>query len=183
MKKCPQCHQENPLQANFCNNCGTKLDSNADDTKPASGRVAERRQLTILFCDLVGSTSLSEKMDPEDYRQMILDYQHVAEGVIMNLGGHVGNYLGDGLLVYFGYPEGLEDAAKVAVRAGLEIIRSVSEANEEWERIGKPRIDVRIGIHTGLVIVDDHLALGETVNVAARLEGLAPINGNSRQIG
>lgn len=184
MKICSNCQLENPPQANFCNNCGASLKGveNGDtlavpgDPKKAK-RMAERRQLTILFCDLVGSTALSEQMDPEDYRQMILDYQQVAEKEISRHGGHVGNYLGDGLLVYFGYPEGLEDAPRAGVRAGLGIIDAVAEANQTWEAAGKMPIKVRIGIHTGLVVVDDHLALGETVNVAARLEGLAPHNG------
>lgn len=140
-------------------------------------RAAERRQLTILFCDLVGSTPLSERLDPEDYRQVILGYQQVAEKVIKRYGGHIAQYLGDGLLVYFGYPEGLEDAPKAGVRAGLSILETVSHANQQWEAAGKTTIQVRIGIHTGLVVVDDHLALGDTVNIAARLEGLAPFNG------
>ena len=184
MKKCTHCEHDNPTTSNFCNNCGANLNPSDPGAKAAPlsnikkpKRRAERRQLTILFCDLVGSTPLSEQLDPEEFRQVILDYHQIAETVIARHGGHVGNYLGDGLLVYFGYPEGLEDAPKAGVQAGLEIIEAVAEANREWVAAGRIPIKIRIGIHTGLVVVDDHLALGETVNTAARLEGLAPHNG------
>jgi tetratricopeptide (TPR) repeat protein len=108
---------------------------------------------------------------------VITGYHKVAEKVIKRNGGHIAQYLGDGLLVYFGYPEGLEDAPKVGVRTGLGIIEAVTHANHQWEAAGKTSIKIRIGIHTGLVVVDDQMALGETVNIAARLEGLAPHNG------
>lgn len=176
MIKCDHCHHDNPDQAKFCNSCGVPLECTKHRI-PAHKKAAERRQLTILFCDLVGSTPLSEHMDPEDYRQIILDYHDLVESVIQRFGGHVGNYLGDGLLVYFGYPEGLEDAPKVSIQAGLAMIKALKKSNEKWSQEGKPAIEMRIGIHTGLVVVDDHLALGETVNIAARLEGLAPPNG------
>lgn len=101
----------------------------------------------------------------------------MAEAVIKRYGGHVAQYLGDGLLVYFGYPEGLEDASRAGVRAGLGILEAVGHANEQWAAAGKTTIEVRIGIHTGVVVVDDHLALGDTTNIAARLEGLAPHDG------
>lgn len=207
MKKCPHCEYDNPPQAKFCNNCGenlqgvcpncgtsnepvakfcmecgSKLDT-AESTKTKvsttskTRREAERRQLTVMFCDLVGSTALSDQLDVEEYREVILDYQQVAEAVIKRYGGHVAQYLGDGLLVYFGYPQGLEDAPKAGVRAGLGILEAVANANQQWKAAGKTTIEVRIGIHTGIVVVDDHLALGDTTNIAARLEGLAPSNG------
>lgn len=184
MNICPHCQRENTAQANFCNACGTSLNVSdfgdqldAPTDKKIAEMSAERRQLTVLFCDLVGSTPLSEQLDPEEYRQVILDYQQVAEKEIARYGGHVGNYLGDGLLVYFGFPKGLEDAPKAGVWAGLGILEAVALANRSWEAEGKTSIKVRIAIHTGLVVVDDHMALGETVNIAARLEGLAPHNG------
>ncbi|MEM1124799.1 MAG: adenylate/guanylate cyclase domain-containing protein, partial [Bacteroidota bacterium] len=179
MRECPKCLHLNPPLAKFCNNCGAALNEQVVQaaTPRKSKRAAERRQLTILFCDLVGSTSLSEQLDPEEYRQVIIDYHELAEKVIQQFGGHIAQYLGDGLLVYFGYPKGLEDAPRSAVRAGLGILSAVEKANKTLEQAGKTVIAVRIGIHSGLVVVDDHLALGETVNVAARLEGLAPHNG------
>ena len=115
MIRCHQCHHDNPDGSKFCNNCGAKLKISQ----------AERRQLTILFCDLVGSTPLSEQLDPEEYRQVITDYHRVAEKVIKQHGGYVAQYLGDGLLVYFGYPKGLEDAPKAGVRAGLGILKAI----------------------------------------------------------
>ena len=183
MKKCHQCQHENSASANFCNSCGANLKvpesvdkSTLPSTKRKAKKLAERRQLTILFCDLVGSTPLSEQLDPEEYRQVITGYHEVAEKVISRHGGHIAQYLGDGLLVYFGYPRGLEDAPRAGVRTGLGILEAVAKANLDWEAAGKTSIKVRIGIHTGLVVVDDHLALGDTVNIAARLEGLAPHN-------
>jgi len=182
MKVCVQCQYENSSQSNFCSKCGARLSdtdvqsfSNSKEKK--TNRLAERRQLTILFCDMVGSTPLSEQLDPEEYRQVITDYHEVAEKVLMQYNGHIAQYLGDGLLVYFGYPEGLEDAPKLGVQAGLGILKAVADANKGWEAEGKTSIKIRVGVHTGLVVVDDHLALGETVNIAARLEGLAPHNG------
>jgi class 3 adenylate cyclase/tetratricopeptide (TPR) repeat protein len=181
---CTHCDAENDPEAKFCHQCGNNLmkghaeKTGQDQKSSAKGRKeAERRQLTILFCDLVGSTPLSEKLDPEDYRQVITNYHQVAEKVIRKNGGHVAQYLGDGLLVYFGYPEGLEDAPRAGVRTGLGILKAMAASNKEWKSAGKTEVNVRIGIHTGLVVVDDHLALGEAVNIAARLEGLAPENG------
>lgn len=184
MNRCVQCQQLNPEHALFCNHCGTRLAESVQEGQAASfqsknttERTAERRQLTILFCDQVGSTALSEKLDPEDFRQVITDYHQVAEQVIKQNGGYVASYLGDGLLVYFGYPKGLEDAPKAAVLCGLKILDAVAKASKQWKAVGKIPVEIRIGIHTGLVVVDDRMALGETVNVAARLEGLAPGNG------
>lgn len=188
MRECVKCKYLNPAKAKFCMECGTRLQDaeyqfvlDTDQVQILQEnqqlkREAERRQLTILFCDLVGSTSLSEKLDPEDYRQVILGYQQVAEKVILRYGGYIAQYLGDGLLVYFGYPKGLEDAPRSGVQTGLGILKAVEYANQKWEEAGKTTIQVRIGIHTGLVVVDDHLALGDTTNIAARIEGLAPLN-------
>ena len=178
MSNCANCQHTNPVGAKFCNNCGSRLDRSYASSSSSKGeqRTAERRQLTILFCDLVGSTPLSEKLDPEVYRQVITDYHQVAKTVIERQGGYVAQYLGDGLLVYFGYPEGLEDAPRAGVSAALQILEAIAEANQSWKAVGKTEVQVRIGIHTGLVVVDEHLALGETVNVAARLEGLAPVD-------
>jgi class 3 adenylate cyclase len=115
---------------------------------------AERRQLTVLFCDLVGSTGLSARLDPEDWREIVQAYQRTCAEVIHRHEGFIAQYLGDGLLVYFGYPTAHEDDARHAVRAGLEIIQAL--------RIGVPSplgvkefFRVRIGIHTGLVVVGE----------------------------
>jgi class 3 adenylate cyclase/predicted ATPase len=145
---------------------------------------AERRQLTVLFCDLVDSTTLASQLDPEELRDVVRAYQAACAQVIARFEGHIAQYLGDGLLVYFGYPLAHEDDAQRAVRAGLGIIEALGQLNA---RLGQERgvhLAVRLGIHTGLVVVgevgsgtrQEQLALGETPNLAARLQGLAAPN-------
>jgi class 3 adenylate cyclase len=146
---------------------------------------AERRQLTVIFCDLAGSTPLSQQLDPEDLREVIRAYQETAAAVIQHWDGHIAQYLGDGLLVYFGWPQAYEDAAHRGGRVGLGIVEALTTTlNPRLERAYGVRLAVRIGLHTGLVVVgemggggrQEHLALGETPNIAARLEGLAAPN-------
>src|SRR6516164_4687524 len=145
---------------------------------------AERRQLTVLFCDLVASTELSGQLDPEDLREVIRAYQATCAEVIQRFEGHIAQYLGDGLLVYFGYPLAHEDDAQRAVRAGLGMIDALGQLNTRLEQERGVRLAARLGIHTGLVVVgevgggarQEQLALGETPNLAARLQGLAAPN-------
>ena len=153
------------------------------------GRSAtERRQLTVMFCDLVGSTALSERLDPEEFREVVQAYQEMSTEVIRRYDGHIAQHLGDGLLVYFGYPLAHEDDAARAVRAGLEIITAIQkkvpssiQGEGQGEGVKGRPLQVRIGIHTGLVVIGEIgssekrevLALGETPNIAARLQGLA----------
>jgi class 3 adenylate cyclase len=145
---------------------------------------AERRQLTVLFCDLVDSTALSGQLDPEDLREVVRAYQDTCAKVIARFDGHIAQYLGDGLLVYFGYPLAHEDDAQRAVRAGLGMIEAVGQLNTRLEQERGVCLTVRLGIHTGLVVVGDvgggtrqeQLALGETPNIAARLQGIAAPN-------
>ncbi|MFX1554476.1 MAG: AAA family ATPase [Promethearchaeota archaeon] len=142
---------------------------------------AERRQLTVMFCDLVGSTALSEQLDPEELREMVHTYQRVCGDVIKRFEGHIAQYLGDGLLAYFGYPLAHEDDAQRAVHTGLGILEEMGRVNTGLEADKGLRLAVRIGIHTGLVVVgetgrgDRHeqLALGDTPNIAARLQEIA----------
>ena len=112
---------------------------------------AERRQLTVMFCDLVGSTTLSAQLDPEEYRDLVRAYQQASAAVIERFAGHIAQYLGDGLLVYFGYPTAHEDDAARAVRVGLRIIEALHALNA---RLARP-LQVRIGIHTGPVVVGE----------------------------
>jgi class 3 adenylate cyclase len=150
----------------------------------ASPPEAERRQLTVLFCDLVGSTQLSGQLDPEDLRAVVRAYQEAAAEVIERYEGHIAQYLGDGLLVYFGYPTAHEDDARRAVHTGLGIVQAIATLNTRLVTQYRIQLAVRLGIHTGPVVVGvmggggrhEHLALGETPNLAARLEGLAPAN-------
>ena len=133
-----------------------------------------------MFCDLVGSTALSERLDPEELQAVVRTYQEVSAHVIERYEGYIAQYLGDGLLVYFGYPTAHEDDAGRAVRAGLEIVSLLDEARS---RFLQP-VPVRIGIHTGPVVVgqigggsrQEQLASGETPNIAARVQGQAEPN-------
>src|SRR6266536_115472 len=145
---------------------------------------AERRQLTVMFCDLVDSTALSGQLDPEDLREVVRGYQHVCSEVITRFDGHIAQLLGDGLLVYFGYPQAHEDDAQRAVRTGLGILDAMGDLHTRLKREKAIQLAIRLGIHTGLVVVgamggqghQEQLALGETPNIAARIQGLAAPN-------
>jgi class 3 adenylate cyclase len=148
------------------------IDTSAKDT-------AERRQVTVIFSDLVGSTALAARMDPEDLREVISAYQKCVAETVQRFSGFVAKYMGDGVLVYFGYPQAHEDDAERAVRAGLELIQAVGGLKS-----GAP-LQTRVGIATGLVVVGDLIGtgsaqeqavVGETPNLAARLQGVAEPN-------
>ena len=147
--------------------------------EPTSQASAERRQVTVMFSDLVGSTALSARMDPEDLREVISAYQKCVAETVGRFGGFVAKYMGDGVLVYFGYPQAHEDDAERAVRAGLELVRSVIALKSSVS------LQARVGIATGLVVVGDLIGsgeaqergiVGETPNLAARLQGVAEPN-------
>ncbi len=150
---------------------------------PASPQApdAERRQLTVMFCDLVDSTPLASQLDPEDLREVVRAYQETAATVIQRFDGHIAQYLGDGVLVYFGYPQAHEDDARRAVRTGLGLVEAMAALNARLAQRYRVQLAVRIGIHTGVVVVgemgggsrQEQLAMGDTPNVAARLQGLA----------
>ena len=146
---------------------------------PSPQDTAERRQVTVMFSDLVGSTALSTRMDPEDLREVISAYQQRVAETVRRFGGFVAKYMGDGVLVYFGYPQAHEDDAERAVRAGLELIAAVAELKT------RASLQTRVGIATGLVVVGDLVGsgeaqergiVGETPNLAARLQGIAEPN-------
>jgi class 3 adenylate cyclase len=145
-------------------------------TKPQD--FAERRQLTVLFCDLVGSTALSARLDPEDLRGIIGAYHRCCTELVERNGGFVAKYMGDGVLAYFGYPQAHEHDAERAVRAALNLVEAVPKLTTN---VGSP-LQVRVGIATGLVVVGDLIGagaaqeqavVGETPNLAARLQALA----------
>src|SRR5499433_3708507 len=196
---CAQCGFDNPSRFKFCGACGTPLTSQTltpspPQEKPAPQMAisaaeprspdAERRQLTVMFCDLVESTQLSSQLDPEDYREVVRAYQSTCTEVIQGFDGHVAQLLGDGLLVYFGYPHAHEDDAQRAVRTGLGILDVMGDLNGPLQQAKGIQLAIRIGVHTGLVVVSDmgstgrqeQLALGETPNIAARIQGLAEPN-------
>ena len=142
---------------------------------------AERRQLTVMFCDLVDSTKLSSQLDPEDLREIVRAYQRVCTDVIQRYDGHIAQLLGDGLLIYFGYPQAHEDDAQRAVRAGLGMLAAMGELNTRLQQAKGIQLAIRVGMHTGLVVIgemggvgrQEQLALGETPNLASRIQGLA----------
>ena len=188
---CLTCGHANSAQARFCSECGVGLGS-SKQAKPASTvprptapitptSSAERRQLTIMFCDMVGSSALSTRLDPEEQRDVVSAFHSCCAGEIKRLGGMVAQYLGDGVLAYFGYPAAHEDDAERAIRSGLAIV----------DRMSKPQSNLpltfqaRIGIASGVVVVGDlvregvtqeNAAIGETTNLAARLQSLAEPN-------
>ncbi|MBI3304260.1 MAG: AAA family ATPase, partial [Deltaproteobacteria bacterium] len=209
---CPQCGFANPPGFAFCGQCGTPLTAQLVEREARSeerGKAeaqepnvaprstldapqvlpeAERRHLTVMFCDVANSTALSEHLDPEELREVVRTYQEVCAAVIQRFEGHIAQYLGDGLLVYFGYPVAHEDDAQRAVRAGLGILTELQQLNAQLQRTVEAMqawpLQVRIGIHTGLAVVGElwkgerreQMALGETPNIAARLQGMAAPN-------
>ncbi len=188
---CGACGHANPAGSRFCSQCGAKLGEAAAKaaapvaaaTAPPVARpalAAERRQLTVMFCDLVGSTALSTRLDPEDLREVIAAYHQCAADVVTRFGGYVAKYMGDGVLVYFGYPEAHEADAENAVRAALALVDSIRRLFHE-----DGAHQVRVGIATGLVVVGELVGagevqernvVGETPNLAARLQSAAAPN-------
>jgi class 3 adenylate cyclase/predicted ATPase len=173
---CASCGHHYREHAQFCEMCGAQLRGTPPNTHDAGG--AERRQVTVLFSDLVGSTALGEHLDPEDLRDVIRIAQEVYATAIASHGGFIARYLGDGALAYFGYPMAHEDDARRAVRAGLAILDGMAAANAQLERERGLRLAVRIGVHTGLVVAgeigQESLAIvGSAANVGARLQEVA----------
>jgi predicted ATPase/class 3 adenylate cyclase len=182
---CASCGACNRAGARFCSKCGKALtlEGGAPPPTPVTGPTAttpsaERRQLTVMFCDLVGSTALSARLDPEDMREIIGAYHRCCAGVIPKYGGYVSRYVGDGVLAYFGYPQAHEDDAERAVRAALSLTDAVGKLRTEHI----VTLQVRIGIATGIVVVGDVVGegeaqergvVGDTPNLAARLQAVA----------
>jgi class 3 adenylate cyclase len=171
--RCSQCQAELPGDTKFCGQCGTPI-------KHLAPR-AELRQLSVMFCDLVGSTAIADALDPEDLRDITGEYHAVCSRVIESFGGHIAQYLGDGLLVYFGYPLAHEDDARRAAQAALAILDSIAKLATRIEAQRQVKLAVRVGVHTGPVVVGEvgegpqreNWALGRTPNIAARVESFA----------
>ena len=173
-RRCADCGHDSPPAARFCSNCGVRL----VDVSGGGAGDGEKRHLTVLFVDLVGSTRLAAGVDPEDWRDTIRAYQDAAVAVCARYEGHVAQLLGDGILIYFGYPKAQEDDAERALLAGL----GITEAVEKLGALASgEHLAVRIGVHTGPVVIarmgsgenSETLAIGHTMNVAARLQGIA----------
>src|SRR5208337_1163318 len=177
---CPRCGAENAPAAKFCGDCGAALNA------PVPPPVAEtpsvqpqdtgaRRHLTVLFCDLVGSTAIPAQLDPEEWRETVAGYHRAAAEVITRFGGQVAKYLGDGVMAFFGYPQAHDNDADRAARAGLAIIDAIAKLNEQP---GPPKLSARVGIHSGAVVVGagagkDADAFGDAPNIAARVQEAA----------
>jgi class 3 adenylate cyclase len=178
-KRCPSCGAAYTSGSKFCAECGTRLGETSSPVAATTPRpvaaspvsAAERRHLTVMFCDLVGSTELSTRLELEDLQELIGAYQKTVTEVVTRFGDFVARRVGDGSLIYFGYPQVGEDDAEQAVRAGLDLIENLKVPE---------RLRVRIGIATGLMVVEEAAqnqeVVGETPNLAARLHALAEPN-------
>jgi class 3 adenylate cyclase/tetratricopeptide (TPR) repeat protein len=169
---CATCGFSNPAEARFCAGCGTAI------LKPQrSDAPAERRIITVIFCDLVESTALSELIDPEEFRDLLNDYQNTCARAVKTFDGYLAHLIGDGVVIYFGYPKAHEDDEVRAVRCSL----AIQEAVEELNKLSIHQVQARIGIHRGRVVVGalgetaglQPMAVGETPNIAARLQAEA----------
>ena len=138
MMRCSRCSAENPARAKFCLECGSPLTPAETATPVAASASAERRQLTCLFCDLVNYVELSECLDPEELRETLAAYYRVCATVVRRFEGHIHDYLGDGMMVYFGFPSAHEDDAQRAVRTGLGIVEGVGQLNSHVQSASTP---------------------------------------------
>jgi class 3 adenylate cyclase/predicted ATPase len=185
--RCPQCQAPVPAGVKFCNQCGARLESTASRSTvqpqrtpvppgPTPAPDGERRQLTALFCDLVGSTDIASRLDPEEWHRISKEYQQATAAAVTRFGGHVDKFLGDGLVCFFGVPQAHEDDAERAVRAGLTIVDVVRGLNGKDAPL--IHLQVRVGIHTGSAVVAhgggaSQDVFGDTPNIAARVQGAA----------
>src|SRR5882724_2419509 len=187
---CPKCGAENPADKKFCGDCGADLfqpTAAPQSAESAAARVVgerieshevpagERRHLTVLFCDLVGSTEIAGHLDPEEWREIVGEYHRAAAQAIERFGGHVAQYLGDGVMAFFGYPEAHDNDAERAARAGLAILDAISKLDESPAH---PKLSARIGVDSGAVVVGagagkDTDVFGDTPNIAARVQTAA----------
>ena len=180
-RPCPQCGAATAPAAKFCGECGTPLSSPGESPVVATSsrapreEVGERRHLTVLFCDLVGSTAIAARLDPEQWRETLAGFHRTAAAAITRFDGHVAKNLGDGVMAYFGWPAAHDNDAERAARAGLAMLDAISKLNQ---LPGHAELAVRIGIDSGLVVIDkgagqDAEVFGDTPNIAKRVEEAA----------
>jgi Adenylate and Guanylate cyclase catalytic domain/Double zinc ribbon len=154
--RCSNCSADNAPGAKFCADCGTPLSAPAGNpvSEPSPVQVravaGERRHLTVLFCDLVGSTEIAARLDPEEWRETVAGYHRAAAEAITHFDGQVAKYLGDGVMAYFGYPQAHDNDAERAARAGLAILDAIAKLNEQPRHA---QLSTRIGIDSGLVVI------------------------------
>ncbi|MBI3758335.1 MAG: AAA family ATPase [Deltaproteobacteria bacterium] len=178
--KCGKCDADNSSGSKFCGNCGASLISSrvaAPVSPPASSRkvAGERRHLTVLFCDLVGSTAIAAQLDPEEWRETVAGYHRAAAAAVTRFEGRVAKYLGDGVMAYFGWPHAHDNDAERAARAGLAILDAISQLNQQPRHA---KLSARIGIDSGAVVIGQGAGaeadvFGDTPNIAARVEAAA----------
>ena len=153
-RRCGTCGFENAPTAKFCGECAAPLDFAAApvrrEVEPREHLTGERRHLTVLFCDLVGSTGIAAQLDPEEWREMVAGYHRAAAEAITRFGGYVAKYLGDGVMAFFGYPEAHDNDAERAARAGLAVLDGIAKLNEQP---GRPMLSARVAIHSGAVVL------------------------------
>jgi class 3 adenylate cyclase/predicted ATPase len=181
--RCPHCGLDSPTGMRFCGGCGGRLeDRPVTVPSPAAKDTAQRRHMTVMFCDLVGSTPLAESLDPEDFREVLSAYQHACVRAIERFDGYTARYVGDGVVAYFGYPRAHEDDAQRAAHAGLGILDELEALNADLRELHDVSLQVRIGLHTGVVVAGEMGAgetrsqleiVGEMPHIAARLESIA----------
>lgn len=172
---CSACAFDNSESARFCGGCGVQLDFAA---QRAAG---ERRQITVLTCDVVGSTALSQALDPEELHEMLADFQRVCQETTERYDGYISQFLGDGVQIYFGFPRAHEDDARRAVSCGLEILQGTEQLNQAAARPSGARLRIRVGADTGRVVVSpvgtgarrENIAMGDAPNIASRVQALA----------
>ena len=188
--RCLKCGSDNPLEASFCGDCGAALSQPTSTPRSAERGAAptvvehgelreipegERRHLTVLFCDLVGSTEIASHLDPEEWREIVGECHRAAAQAIERFGGRVAQYLGDGVMAYFGWPEAHDNDAESAARAGLAMLDAITKLNEHPKH---PKLSARIGVDSGTVVVGagagkDTDVFGDTPNIAARVQSAA----------
>jgi class 3 adenylate cyclase/tetratricopeptide (TPR) repeat protein len=185
-KPCPECAHENISEAKFCAQCAAPLDVTElirVEAEPRDGSLTgERRHLTVLFCDLVGSTEIAAQLDPEEWRETVAGYHRAAAQAITRFGGYVAKYLGDGVMAFFGYPEAHDNDAERAARAGLAILDAIAKLNEPggagFSLSSPVKLSARVGIDSGAVVVGagagkDADVFGDAPNIAARVQAVA----------
>src|SRR5450631_4480309 len=174
--RCSSCHWVITYEARFCPHCGLRIEFDA-----GSVGGGQRRWITVMFCDVVESTALSRRLDPEEYGECMLAYQRLACDVIERQGGYVANYLGDGILAFFGWPTSHERDTDLAIRAARELLASLIDLSSELQSDHGVELAARVGIHSGLAMVGilggedrrDASVFGDAANVASRIQGIA----------
>src|SRR5882672_8012984 len=178
LMRCPRCNAENAPTAKFCGECGAPFDSSVGTPVSETESVrksdvsGERRHLTVLFCDLVGSTAIAAQLDPEEWRETVAGYHRAAAEAIVRFDGYVVKFLGDGVMALFGWPQAHDNDAERAARAGLAILDAITKLNEQP---GHAKLSARVGIDSGAVVVGagagkDADVFGDTPNIAARVQ-------------